>query len=431
MLDIKVIRENSELVRQSLINRNRDSSLLDRFQHLDGRWKGLVEERNSLNRKRNEIAITVSKLAGKEKQAELENAKGIASKLKNVETGIAEVEKQREELLLFFPNIPNGFTPVGRSEEDNVVVSTPVPPRKMDFGPRPHYDICEELGLLDLKRGAKIAGSGFYVLKGDGARLERALINYMLDVHRRQGYTEVQVPVVVRSKSALGTGQLPEKKDDMYWIVDEDLLLNPTAEVPVTNLLSEEILAKDDLPVYYTAFLPSFRKEAGRHVDLKGIGRVHEFNKVELVKIVEPETENVQRELHGLLRDAEEIVKGLELPYRIKHLCTADLGFSNEETFDIEVYAPGIGGWLEVSSCSSFSDFQARRAHIKYRKEPHLKSEFVATLNGSGLALPRTFMGVVENYQNGDGTITVPNVLRNYMGGESVLQAATVAGRGK
>ena len=207
----------------------------------------------------------------------------------------------------------------------------------------------------------------------------------------------------------------------MYWVQGEDMLLNPTAEVPLTNLLGEEILSKEDLPICYTAYLPSFRKEAGRHVDLKGIGRVHEFNKVELVKIVEPDT--VQQELQKLLADAEEIVKGLGLPYRIKHLCTADLGFANEETYDIEVYAPGIGNWLEVSSCSSFSDFQARRAHIKYRKEPHLKSEFVATLNGSGLALPRTFIGVVENYQRRDGTIAVPAVLRPYMGGDSVIGA--------
>lgn len=421
MLDIKVIRDNRELVRQSLVNRNRDPSLMERFDQLDGKWKKLVEERNNLNRRRNEIAITVSGLSGKEKQKALDAARTLAVGLKKMESDIGEVEKQREELLLYFPNLPNDRTPVGRSEDDNVVLSTPVPPRKLDFEPRPHYDICSELGLLDLRRGAKISGSGFYVLKGDGARLERALINYMLDVHRRQGYTEVQVPVVVRSKSALGTGQLPEKKDDMYWVRDEDLLLNPTAEVPLTNLLSEEILAKEDLPIYYTAYLPSFRKEAGRHVDLKGIGRVHEFNKVELVKVVEPET--TQKELQGLVKDAEEIVVGLGLPYRIKHLCTADLGFSNEETLDIEVYAPGVGGWLEVSSCSSFSDFQARRAHIKYRKEPHLKSEFVATLNGSGLALPRTFMGVVENYQNSDGTITVPEVLRGYMGGDSLLTA--------
>ncbi len=419
LLDTRVIRENRELVRNSLLHRNRDTSLLDRFEELDGKWKKLIEERNSLNRRRNEIAIEISKLTGKEKENALSGAKESAARQKQVDSEIGQLEKQRDELLLYFPNIPNDRTPVGRSEDDNVVLSTPVGPRKLDFVPRQHYDICGELGLLDLKSGAKISGSGFYVLKGDGARLERALINYMLDLHRRQGYTEVQVPVIVRSKCALGTGQLPEKRDDMYWVEGEDMVLNPTAEVPVTNLLGEEILAKEDLPIYFTAYLPSFRKEAGRHVDLKGIGRVHEFNKVELVKIVEPE--NIQEELMKLLKDAEEVVKGLNLPYRIKHLCTADLGFANEETFDLEVYAPASGNWLEVSSCSSFSDFQARRAHIKYRKEPHLKSEFVATLNGSGLALPRTFIGVVENYQTNEGTIRVPEVLRPYMGGDTEI----------
>lgn len=419
MLDTKIIRENAELVRKSLANRNRDVKLVDRFEELDSKWKKLIEERNTFNRKRNEAAIEISKLSGKEKERALGEAKKFSAQLKQTEAEIAKVEQERAELLTYFPNIPSASTPVGESEDDNIVISTPSPPKEMKFTPKPHYDICEELGILDLKRGAKITGSGFYVLMGDGARLERALINYMLDVHRKQGYMEVQVPVLIRSKCAVGTGQLPEKKNDMYWIQDDDLLLNPTAEVPVTNLLGEEILSREDLPVYYTAYLPSFRKEAGRHVDLKGIGRVHEFNKVEMVKIVEPE--KMKEELAKLLADAEEVVKGLELPYRIKHLCTGDLGFSNDETFDIEVYAPGVGNWLEVSSCSSFSDFQARRAHIKYRKEPHLKSEFVATLNGSGLALPRTFIGVVENYQKEDGTIEVPEVLRAYMGGDSAI----------
>ncbi len=421
MLEIRIIRDNGDLVRDSLKNRNRDPQLVDRFHELDENWKKLVEERNNLNRRRNEIAIEISKLSDEKKGAAMQSARGVSARLKEVENEIGQVERQRDDLLLYFPNIPNDRTPVGKSEDDNVVLSTPVPPAELKFKPRTHYDIGEELGLLDLKRGAKISGSGFYVLKGDGARLERALINYMLDVHRKQGYTEVQVPVIVRAKCALGTGQLPEKKDDMYWVQGEEMLLNPTAEVPVTNLLGEEILSREDLPIYYTAYLPSFRKEAGRHVDLKGIGRVHEFNKVELVKIVEPGTE--EKELAKLLSDAEEVVRGLKLPYRIKHLCTGDLGFANEETFDIEVFAPGIGNWLEVSSCSSFSDFQARRARIKYRKEPHLKSEFVATLNGSGLALPRTFIAVLENYQNSDGSITIPEVLRPYMGGDGTISA--------
>ncbi len=421
MLDIKFIRDNPELVKQALLSRNRDPSLLDRFQSMDAKWKTLVDKRNTLNRMRNEISLRVSRSSGEEREKGVEEGKKVATELRSAESGIAEVEKERDELIMYFPNMPAPATPAGKSEDDNVVISVPAKPVELSFRPLPHYEICSRMGILDLKRGAKITGSGFYVLKGDGARLERALINFMLDVHRKQGYTEVQVPVIVRSLCAVGTGTLPEKRDDMYWIAGEDMLLNPTAEVPVTNLLNGEILSLDDLPVYYTAYLRSFRKEAGRHVDLKGIGRVHEFNKVEMVKIVEPE--NRGKELEGLLRDAEEVVRELRLPYRLKHLCTGDLGFANEETYDIEVYAPGADRWLEVSSCSSFSDFQARRAHIKYRKAPHLKSEFVATLNGSGLALPRTFIGVIENYQREDGTIRIPDVLRPYMGGDAEITA--------
>jgi len=421
MLDVKLIRENSELVRRALLNRNRDTSILDRFMEIDAEWKKLVDRRNSLNRKRNEIAIEISKLKDGREQ-KLSEARQVAEELEHISSEISKLERQREELLLYFPNIPSERTPVGKGEEDNVVVSTPIKPARFDFKPRPHYEICTELGILDLKRGAKVAGSGFYVLRGDGARLERALINYMLDVHLKQGYREVQVPVIVRSECALGTGQLPEKRDDMYWVRDEEMLLNPTAEVPVTNLLTDEILNLEDLPIYYVACLRSFRKEAGRHVDLKGIGRVHEFNKVELVKIVDPET--VVEELEKLTRDAAEVLEGLKLPYRIKHLCTGDLGFANEETYDLEAYAPGIDGWLEVSSCSSFSQFQARRARIKFRRAQHLKSEFVATLNGSGLALPRTFIAVVENYQLSDGRIEIPEVLRPYMGGQRYIEPA-------
>lgn len=422
MIDVRLIRENSEIVRQALINRNRDTALLDRFLKADEKWKELTERRNTLNRRRNEIAIEISKLPDA-REAKLQEAKRISDEIETVTSEIRNVEREREELLLYFPNIPSSRTPVGKGEEDNVIVSVPIKPGKFEFRPKPHYEICTENGMLDLKRGARITGSGFYVLKGEGARLERALINYMLDMHREQGYTEVQVPVIVRSDCAIGTGQLPEKQDDMYWVRGEDIILNPTAEVPVTNLHSDEILSLEDLPIKYVACLRSFRKEAGRHVDLRGIGRVHEFNKVELVKIVAPE--NVEEELASLTKDAAAVLEGLRIPYRVKHLCTGDLGFANEETFDLEVYAPGLDGWLEVSSCSSFSDFQARRARIKFRRAPHLKSEFVATLNGSGLALPRTFIAVVENYQMPDGRIKVPDALRKYMGGQEYMGKGT------
>jgi len=293
-------------------------------------------------------------------------------------------------------------------------------PRKFDFAPRDHIQIGEDLDIIDFKRGTKVAGSGFYVLKGDGARLERAMINFMLDLHGHQGYTEVFPPVVVNRAAVIGTGQYPKMKDDMYWCERDDLWLNPTAEVPVTNMLQDEILEIGQLPIYYTAYLPSFRREAGRHAEMRGIIRVHEFNKVELVKFVLPETSF--GELEALLDDAEDVMRLLGLPYRILLLCTADTGFASAKTYDIEAHAPGSSLWLECSSCSSFTDFQARRARVKFRREPHLKSEFVHTLNGSGVALPRTMVAVLENDQNSDGTITIPQILRPYMQGQELIE---------
>jgi seryl-tRNA synthetase len=272
------------------------------------------------------------------------------------------------------------------------------------------------LDIIDFERGAKVAGSGFYCLKGDGARLERALINFFLDVHMKQGYTEVFPPVVVNTASVTGTGQYPNLKDDMYFIEKDELYLNPTAEVPLTNLLRDEILAKEDLPILYTAYLPSFRREVGKHADTKGIIRVHEFNKVEMVRFVLPETSYDTLEV--LRKNAEDIIQALGLPYRVLLLCTGDMSFSCSKCYDLEIYAPAKDAWLEASSCSNFTDFQARRTRIKYRPEPHLKSEFIHTLNGSGLALPRTMVAILENYQNEDGSVTIPEVLRPYMGGQ-------------
>jgi seryl-tRNA synthetase len=270
--------------------------------------------------------------------------------------------------------------------------------------------------MIDLERGVKISGSGFYVLKGDGARLERALINYMLDMHAGHGYREVIVPVAVNRNAVTGTGQYPNLRDDMYRCERDDLWLNPTAEVPVTNLHRDEIFEIGELPVAYTACLPSFRREAGRHSDTRGIIRVHQFNKVEMVRFVHPG--NSFEMLEELRNDAENVIRGLRLPYRVLLLCTGDMGFSASKCYDLELYAPCNGTWLEASSCSCFGDFQARRARIKFRPEPHLKSEFVHTLNGSGLALPRTMVSIFENYQNEDGTVTIPEVLRPYMKGQ-------------
>jgi seryl-tRNA synthetase len=345
--------------------------------------------------------------------------KAIAERIKAIEAEMKRIEVERDEVLLNMPNVPDPSVPIG-GPDDVVIVKQWGKTREFDFKPLPHWEIGERLDILDFERGIKVTGAGFYVLKGEGARLERALINYMLDLHHDQGYKELFPPAVINRRSCVGTGQLPKLKDDMYWIERDDLYLNPTAEVPVTNLYSDEILSRDQLPIYHTAYLPSFRREAGKHIETKGIGRVHQFNKVELVKFVLPETSLA--ELESLLADAEAVVQGLKIPHRVRLLTTGDTGFHSSKTYDIETHAPGMEQWLEVSSCSNFKDFQARRAMIKFRREPHLKSEFVHTLNGSGIALPRTMISVLENFQNRDGSVTIPDVLRPYMKGLEAIK---------
>jgi len=419
MLDARFIRENEALVRQSLVNRNYDMSVLEKFLEVDKKWRSLTEEGNSLRQKRNAVSEQIPKLSKDQKQAKITEMKAIAERIREIESEIKGLESTRDENLLLMPNIPDPSVPVGATPDDDPIVKTWGQLRQFDFKPLNHWQIGEKLDILDFERGAKVTGTGFYVLKGDGARLERALINYMLDLHGNQGYREVFPPVVINRDSCIGTGQLPKMQEDMYWIERDDYYLNPTAEVPVTNLYRNEILDRRQLPVYHTAYLPSFRREAGKHIETKGIARVHQFNKVELVKFVLPETS--QQELETLLADAEAVVQGLKLPYRVKLLCTGDLGFHSSKTYDIETHAPGMDQWLEVSSCSDFKEFQARRALIKFRREPHLKSEFVHTLNGSGIALPRTMVSVLEHYQNKDGTVTVPEVLKPYMRGTEII----------
>ena len=419
MLDAKFLRDNVAVVRQSLANRNYDLSILDRFLELDKRWRALTDEGNTLRKKRNEVSEEMPRLPKDQKQAKISEMKGIGDRIKEIEAENKRIEADRDELLLNMPNTPDPSVPIGLLDEGDVFLRTWGNLRKFDFKPLNHWEIGEKLDIIDFERGVKVTGTGFYVLKGDGARLERALINFMLDLHHTQGYKELFPPVVINRKSCVGTGQLPKMKEDMYWIERDDLYLNPTAEVPVTNLYADEILDRKQLPIYHTAYLPSFRREAGKHIETKGIARVHQFNKVELVKFVLPETS--QQELETLLRDAEAVVKGLELPYRIRLLCTGSLGFHSSKTYDIEAHAPGMDQWLEVSSCSDFKEFQARRAMIKFRREPHLKSEFVHTLNGSGIALPRTMVSVLENYQNENGTVTIPEVLRPYMKGQEII----------
>ena len=415
-----MIRANPDLVRTALRNRGYTEDVLDEFLRIDSEWRKAVEESNQLKRLRNDVAEQMPKLKGDEKKAKIEEMKRVADRIKQLDTETAALDSSRTEVVLNIPNIPHESVPVGHSSEENVKVKEFGAPRVFEFTPKPHFEIGENLDIIDFARGAKVSGSGFYVMKRDGARLERSLINYMLDLHKVQGYTEIFPPAIVNTQSVIGTGQYPKMKDDMYWVERDDLWLNPTAEVPVTNLHSDEIIDKEDLPIYYTAYLPSFRREAGKHADTRGIIRVHQFNKVELVKFTLPETS--LQELETLLQDAEAVVQGLELPYRVMILCSGDLGFASSKTYDIETHAPGIDSWLEVSSCSCFTDFQARRARIKYRPEPHLKSEFLHTLNGSGIALPRTVASVLENCQNKDGTVTIPRALRSYMQGQELIE---------
>jgi len=419
-LDVSVIRDNPEAIRAMLRNRTYSEEVLDTFLELDQAWRAAVEEGNRLRKLRNEASLRIAKLSGKEKADAVAEMKTVAARISELETNAADLESQRDEVLLLIPNVPHTTVPIGDCYEKNRVVMEHGKVTKFDFEPKDHIALGEDLDIIDFQRGVKVAGSGFFVLKGDGARMERALINYMLDLHHEQGYTEVFPPVVVNRAAVIGTGQYPKMKDDMYWCERDDLWLNPTAEVPVTNLLQDDILSKEDLPICYTAYLPSFRREAGRHAEMKGMIRVHEFNKVELVKFVLPE--GSFQELETLLNDAQDVLRGLELPFRTLLLCTGDMGFASAKTYDLESHAPGTGSWLEVSSCSCFTDFQARRARIKYRPEPHLKSEFVHTLNGSGLALPRTMVSIMENNQDREGRIRIPKVLRPYMQGQELIE---------
>ncbi len=420
MLDVNVIRSNPDMIRTMIRNRNRDESILDRFLEADSEWRALTDENNRLRKTRNDVSLEISKMPkGEEKDAKIAEMRGVGDKIKANDDRMAELEEIRQDCVLNIPNIPHESVPIGKDDTENVVVYEAGEKRKFDFKPKEHWELAEELDIIDFDRGTKVAGSGFYVMKGDGARLERALINYFLDVHKDQGYTELVVPAVINKAAVIGTGQYPNLKDDMYYLAKDDMYLNPTAEVPITNLLQDEILDKSQLPIYYTANLTSYRREVGKHADTKGIIRVHEFRKTEMVNFVEP-SKSYER-LEELRKNAEDLINGLQLPYRVLLLCTGDMSFSCSKCYDLELYAPGKDAWLEASSCSNFTDFQARRARIKYRPEPHLKSEFVHTLNGSGLALPRTIVAIMENYQNKDGTITIPEILRPYMRGQEVI----------
>jgi seryl-tRNA synthetase len=420
MLDANIIRANPDAIRKMMIDRNKDPLILEEFLSADSEWRALTDENNRLRKLRNEVSLKISKMdKGNEKDSAISEMKQVSDKIKDNDSRMAELEDIRSDRILNIPNIPHESVPFGKDSNDNVVVYERGEKRQFDFTPKEHWEIAEALDIIDFERAVKVAGSGFYCLKGDGARLERALVNYFLDTHQDQGYTEVFPPVVVNKAALTGTGQYPNLKDDMYHMEKDEMFLNPTAEVPVTNLFMDEIFEKEQLPILYTAYLPSFRREVGKHADTRGIIRVHEFNKVEMVRFVLPETS--YGVLEELRNDAEELIAGLGLPYRVLLLCTGDMSFSCSKCYDIELHAPGNDVWLEASSCSNFTDFQSRRARIKYRPEPHLKSEFIHTLNGSGLALPRTMVAILENYQNKDGTVTIPEVLRKYMKGKETI----------
>jgi seryl-tRNA synthetase len=418
MLDLKFIRENPERVKEAIKNKN-ESADLDLILELDKRRREIVPENDELKHKRNLFSEKIAQLKKEKKDAssEINLMKEVGKKISDLDSESKEIEEKLESLLLRIPNIPHSSVPVGKDECSNVEARSWGDKKDFDFEPKPHWELGEVLGIIDLPRGAKISGSGFILYTGLGARLERALINFMLDLHtQKHGYTEVSPPFLVNRQSMIGTGQLPKLEEDMYLCEKDDMFLIPTAEVPVTNLHQDEILKKEELPEYYVAYTPCFRRESGTYgKDTRGIIRVHQFDKVELVKFVEPESS--YDELEKLVLNAEEVLKLLRIPYRVRALCTGDLSFAAAKCYDIEAWAPGVEKYLEVSSCSNYESFQARRINVKYRPKPGEKPEYVHTLNGSGLALPRTMIAIMENYQTKQGTIKIPEVLVPYLDG--------------
>jgi seryl-tRNA synthetase len=419
MIELRFIRENKELVKKAIQNKN-ESLNLDELLELDEKRREIIAELEELKHQRNIInqQITLLKREKKDAQKEIDRAKEIfVFSIPPLENSLKEIEGKIDSLLLRVPNIPHSTVPVGFDEGSNVVVREWGELPKFDFEPRAHWEIGELLGILDLARGAKLSGSGFFALTGKGALLERGLINFMLDLHTREhGYKEIWPPFVVNRACMTGTGQLPKLEEDMYLCEKDDLFLVPTAEVPVTNLHRDEILKAEELPIYYVAYTPCFRREAGSYgKDTRGIFRVHQFDKVELVKFVKPG--NSYDELEKLVTNAEEVLQLLKIPYRVRLLCTGDLSFAAAKCYDIEAWAPGVKKYLEVSSCSNYEAFQARRIGVKFKPDSKSRPEYVHTLNGSGVALARTVAALLENFQTKKGTVIVPEVLRPYLGG--------------
>ena len=421
MLDIKLIRENPDKINELLKRRNPELSI-DEVIEVDVKRRQIQAKADELRaqRKRESQKIGELKMKGENTDAIQAEVKLIGDDIKNLEDEQVKLDEYQQNLLLHIPNIPSERTPVGKSEDDNIVVAEWGKPTEFDFESKPHWELCEEKGLVDFERGVKLSQSRFTLYTGKGAKLERAIINFFLDEHcEKQGYTEVLPPFMANAHTMTGTGQLPKFKEDMYKCENEDLYLIPTAEVPVTNIYSGEILAESDLPVKMAAYTPCFRREAGSAgKDTRGLIRVHQFNKVELVKLTKPEDSEFEHE--RLTEDAEEMLIKLGLPYRRVALCSADIGFSANKCWDLEVWMPSYNTYKEISSCSNYGDYQARRANIRYRDKETGKVNFVHTINGSGLAVGRTFAAIIENFQQKDGTILIPEVLQKYTGFDKI-----------
>lgn len=418
MLDMKVFRNEFERVEAAMKHRGKLEDEVRRFPELDQERRSLLQEVETLKNKRNTVSQEVArkKKAGEDAESLILEMREVGDRIKALDERIREVEAALEALVLSIPNIPHDSVPIGASEDDNVEIRRHGQPREFSFPVKPHWEVATDLDILDFEAAAKVTGSRFVFYKGLGARLERAVINFMMDLHSNEhGYTEMLPPLMVNKDSLVGTGQLPKFEEDLFKLSDTDYYMIPTAEVPVTNYHRNEILAADDIPKSYVAFSPNFRSEAGSAGrDTRGIIRQHQFHKVELVKLVAPEQS--YDELEKLTSHAEKVLQLLELPYRVITLCTGDIGFSSAKTYDLEVWLPHSEEYREISSCSNFEDFQARRANIRFRRDREAKPEFVHTLNGSGLAVGRTVAAILENYQQEDGAVIIPDVLRPYMG---------------
>jgi seryl-tRNA synthetase len=424
MLDIKFIRENQEKVKQGIKNRNIKIDI-DQLLDLDSQRRKFLSESEKLKRIRNAESeeIAILKRQNKDTASKMSEMKSISQKIKEIDAKVGEIDQEIQKIIMIIPNIPDSSTPVGVGTSKNKIVKEWGKLPNFSFKPLNHMELAEKLYIMDFSKSAKLSGSGFALFIGDGAKMVRSLINFMLDMHtKKHNYNEIWPPALVNRQSMTATGQLPKLEEDMYKLRDDDLFLIPTAEVPLTNIHRDSVLDSQDLPLYYTAYTPCFRREAGSYgKDTKGLSRVHQFDKVEMVKFVKPQ--HSYDELESLLRDAEDVLQALKLPYRVQLLSTGDISFSASKCYDIELLAAGNSSWLEVSSCSNFEDFQARRGNIRYKDKDTGKLRYVHTLNGSGVALARLIIAIIENYQTKDGSVMIPKALQPYMGKKKISKS--------